>query len=201
MATKLFVNLPVKDLNRSKAFFTELGLAFFGQAEDMASVIISEHTQVMLLTDTVFASYARNGVVDATASTEAILVLGVETRDQVDQLADRAEAAGGSPVGTPRDDGYRYQRGFTDLDGHHWEALCLIDPAGSGDHDRYPNGHGDLGRRHRHRLRSVRRGPGGHPGAGRADEPVRSRHDRHRGRPVPLVHRAELRPPRSRRQR
>lgn len=131
MATKLFVNLPVKDLNRSKAFFTELGLAFFGQAEDMASVIISEHTQVMLLTDTVFASYARNGVVDATASTEVILVLGVETRDQVDQLADRAEAAGGSPAGTPRDDGYRYQRGFTDLDGHHWEALCLIDPAGS----------------------------------------------------------------------
>ena len=44
--------------------------------------------------------------------------------------ADRAEAAGGSPVGAPRDDGYRYQRGFTDLDGHHWEALCLIDPAG-----------------------------------------------------------------------
>ena len=87
MATKLFVNLPVKDLGRSKAFFTGLGLDFFGQTEDMASVIISEHTQVMLLTDTVFASYARNGVADATAGTEAILVLGVETRDQVDQLA------------------------------------------------------------------------------------------------------------------
>ena len=65
MATKLFVNLPVKDLGRSKAFFTELGLAFFGQAEDMASVIISEHTQVMLLTEADFASYAGNGVVDA----------------------------------------------------------------------------------------------------------------------------------------
>jgi predicted lactoylglutathione lyase len=74
------------------------------------------------------ASYARNGVVDAAAGTEVILVLGLETRDQVDQLADKAEAAGGSPVGTPRDDGYRYQRGFTDLDGHHWEALCLTDP-------------------------------------------------------------------------
>jgi len=97
--------------------------------EDMASVIISEHTQVMLLTETVFASYVRKSVVDATAGTEVILVLGVETRDQVDQLADKAEAAGGSPVGTPRDEGYRYQRGFTDLDGHHWEALCLIDPA------------------------------------------------------------------------
>ena len=95
----------------------------------MTSVIISEHTQVMLLTEAVFACYARTGVVDATAGTEVILVLGVETRDQVDQLASKAETAGGSPVGTPRDDGHRYQRGFTDLDGHHWEALCLIDPA------------------------------------------------------------------------
>ena len=129
MATKLFVNLPVKDLGRSNAFFTELGLPFFGQAEDMASVIISEHTQVMLITEKVFASYARHGIADATAGTEVILVLGVETPGQVDELADRAEAAGGSPVGAPRDDGYRYQRGFSDLDGHHWEALCLIDPA------------------------------------------------------------------------
>ena len=79
MATKLFVNLPVKDLNRSKAFFTGLGLAFFGQAEDMASVIISEHTQVMLLTDTVFASYARNGVVDA-ATIDQIQRLGIAER-------------------------------------------------------------------------------------------------------------------------
>jgi uncharacterized protein len=129
MATKLFVNLPVKDLGRSKAFFTELGLDFFGQSDDMASVIISEHTQVMLLAEATFASYARNGIADATASTETILVLGVETREQVDELASRAEAAGGQPVGAPRDEGYRYQRGFTDPDGHHWEALCLIGPA------------------------------------------------------------------------
>jgi predicted lactoylglutathione lyase len=129
MATKLFVNLPVKDLGRSKTFFTGLGLDFFGATEDMASVIISEHTQVMLLAEATFASYARNGVADAAANTEMILVLGVETREQVDALADRAQAAGGEPVGAPRDDGYRYQRGFTDLDGHHWEALCLIGPA------------------------------------------------------------------------
>jgi predicted lactoylglutathione lyase len=129
MATKLFVNLPVKDLNRSKAFFTELGLTFFGQAEGHG---IGDHQRahpghaadrngVRLLRP--------EGVADASAGTEVILVLGVETRDQVDQLADRAEAAGGSPVGTPQDDGWRYQRGFTDLDGHQWAVLCLIDPA------------------------------------------------------------------------
>ncbi|HEY3734259.1 MAG TPA: VOC family protein [Streptosporangiaceae bacterium] len=126
MATKLFVNLPVKDLERSKVFFTSLGLEFYAATEDMASVVISEHTQVMLLAEPAFAGYVTKGVADAAASTEVILVLGVETRDQVDELADKAIAAGGSPVGAPRDEGYRYQRGFSDLDGHHWEALCLI---------------------------------------------------------------------------
>jgi uncharacterized protein len=130
MPTKLFVNVPVKDLDRSKAFFTGLGFAFFGMADDMASVIISEHTQVMLLAEPTFASYATKGVADATATTEVILVLGVERRDQVDEIVDQALAAGASPAGTPQDGGGRYQRGFADLDGHHWEALCLVEPAG-----------------------------------------------------------------------
>ena len=129
MATKLFVNLPVKDLNRSKAFFTELGLTFFGQAEDMASVIISEHTQVMLLEEATFASYAPRTVVDPTTSTEAILVLGLENREQVDGLVEAALAAGGTAAGSPVDAGGRYQRGFFDLDGHQWAALCLVPPA------------------------------------------------------------------------
>jgi len=129
MPTKLFVNLPVKDLGRSKTFFTDLGLAFYGMTDDMASVIISEHTQVMLLTEAVFASYASKDVADATASTEVILVLGLETPAQVDELATKAEGAGARPLGAPRNDGSRYQRGFADLDGHHWEALSLVEPA------------------------------------------------------------------------
>jgi uncharacterized protein len=128
MATKLFVNLPVRDLDRSKAFFTALGLDFYGMTDDMASVIISEHTQVMLMAEPAFASYATHGVADASVSTEVILVLGVERREQVDELADKALAAGAGPAGAAREEGGRYQRGFTDLDGHHWEALCLIGP-------------------------------------------------------------------------
>jgi predicted lactoylglutathione lyase len=128
MPTKLFVNLPVKDLDRSNAFFTGLGFQFFGMTEDMASVIISEHTQVMLLAEPTFASFTAQSVADATASTEVILVLGFERRDQVDELVDKALAAGASPAGTPQDGGGRYQRGFADLDGHHWEALCLTGP-------------------------------------------------------------------------
>jgi uncharacterized protein len=130
MATKLFVNLPVKDLKRSERFFTDLGFTFFGMTSDMASVIISEHTQVMLLAEPTFASFASKAVADATGETEAILVLGVERREQVDELLDKALAAGASPAGVPQEGGGRYQRGFADLDGHHWEALCLEQPAG-----------------------------------------------------------------------
>jgi len=126
--TKLFVNLPVKDLKRSEAFFTDLGFEFFGMTDDMASVIISEHTQVMLLAEPTFARYTASGVADATAGTEVILVLGLERTDQVDGLVAKALAAGASPAGTPQQGGGRYQRGFTDLDGHHWEALCLVEP-------------------------------------------------------------------------
>lgn len=126
MPTKLFVNLPVKDLKRSEAFFSGLGFEFFGMTEDMASVIISDHTQVMLLAEPTFAAFTAKGVADATASTEVILVLGVERPDQVDAIVDKALAAGASNAGTPQQGDGRYQRGFTDLDGHHWEALCLM---------------------------------------------------------------------------
>ena len=129
MPTKLFVNFPVKDLKRSEAFFTGLGLEFFAMTDDMASVIISEHTQVMLFAEPTFAAYTAKRVADATASTEVILVLGVERTDQVDDLVEKALAAGASPAGTPQQGHGRYQRGFADLDGHHWEALCLVEEA------------------------------------------------------------------------
>lgn len=125
MAVKLFVNLPVRDLDRSKTFFTALGLDFFGATEDMASVVISEHTQVMLLQAETFAGYAYRPSADAT---EAILVLGLEDRDAVDALAEKAVAAGAEALGTRDADGM-YQRGFADLDGHQWAALTI----GTGD--------------------------------------------------------------------
>jgi predicted lactoylglutathione lyase len=127
---QLFVNVPVKDLDRSKQFFTDLGFKLFGMAEGMASVIISEQTQVMLLTEPTFAAYVTKDIADATKSTEAVLVLGMENPGQVDELVDKALAAGATPAGVRHEDEYRYQRGFADLDGHHWEALCLVQPAG-----------------------------------------------------------------------
>ncbi|GAA5077969.1 hypothetical protein HNP84_003978 [Thermocatellispora tengchongensis] len=125
MSTTLFVNLPVKDLKRSQEFFAALGFEFFGMTDDMASVVISERTQVMLLAEPTFAGFARNDVADPAKTTQAILVLGLDNPQQVDELAEKALAAGGTAVGEPMTAGGRYQRGFTDPDGHHWSALCL----------------------------------------------------------------------------
>jgi uncharacterized protein len=126
---QLFVNVPVKDLKRSQTFFTDLGFTFFGMADGMASVVINQETQVMLLEEPVFASFTTKEIADATKSTEAILVIGMENQAAVDELVDNALAAGATPAGVKQEGGFRYQRGFADLDGHHWEALCLIQPA------------------------------------------------------------------------
>lgn len=126
MTTKLFVNVPVENLERAEAFFTGLGFDFFGMAPGMASVIINQDTHVMLLDRPTFAGYARNPVADAATTTELVLVLGLETPAEVDELVDKAVAAGAASTGEPRTEGGRYSRGFADLDGHQWEALCLV---------------------------------------------------------------------------
>ncbi|MEV0820188.1 VOC family protein [Nonomuraea rubra] len=125
---QLFVNMAVKDLDRSSKFFTDLGFNLFGMAQGMASVIISEQTQVMLLEEPVFGSFITKEIADSAKSTEAILCLGVENPAAVDALVDKALAAGATPAGVPQQGGPRYQRGFADLDGHHWEVLCLVPP-------------------------------------------------------------------------
>lgn len=126
MAHTLFVNLPVRDLERSKRFFTDLGFSFFGMTDDMASVVINERTQVMLLAEPAFAAYAKTEVADPAKTTQVILVIGLDNPDQVNELVDKALAAGATPVGEPISAGGRYQRGFADPDGHQWSALCLI---------------------------------------------------------------------------
>jgi predicted lactoylglutathione lyase len=126
MAHTLFVNLPVRDLERSKRFFTDLGFSFFGMTDDMASVVINERAQVMLLAEPAFAAYAKTEVADPAKTTQVILVIGLDNPDQVNELVDKALAAGATPVGEPISAGGRYQRGFADPDGHQWSALCLI---------------------------------------------------------------------------
>jgi predicted lactoylglutathione lyase len=133
MSTTLFVNLSVKDIERSKAFFTALGFDFYGMSDEIASVVINERTQVMLLVEPVFGGYVRNEVADPTKSTEAILVLGLDNPREVDEFFEKAVAAGATAIGEPLTEGPRYQRGFADPDGHHWSALCLVSPVNPAD--------------------------------------------------------------------
>ncbi len=130
MNSKIFVNLPVKDLQKSVHFFTELGYTFNPQFTDehATSMIVSDDIYVMLLTERRFADFTRKPIVDATAQTETIVALSAESREAVDRLADTALAAGGQPVNDPMDHGFMYGRSFADLDGHQWEILWM-DPA------------------------------------------------------------------------
>jgi predicted lactoylglutathione lyase len=127
MATSVFVNLPVQDLNRSVEFFTGLGYSVNPQFtnEEAASIVISDTIYVMLLVKPFFATFTSKEIVDASTGTEAIIALSTESREEVDALFDRAIAAGGTGYGDGQDLGFMYQRAFQDPDGHQWEVLWM----------------------------------------------------------------------------
>jgi predicted lactoylglutathione lyase len=127
---KLFVNLAVQDLGRSVEFFTKLGFTFDPRFtdEDATCMIVSDEAYVMLLVERRFADFTAKQLCDATAQTEAILALSADSREQVDELAEKALAAGGSPANDPMEMDFMYGRSFQDPDGHLWE-LIWMDPS------------------------------------------------------------------------
>lgn len=127
MTQSIFVNLPVKDLNKSIAFFTKLGYTFNPQFTDEKAtcMIISDTIFVMLLTEAYFQSFLTKPVSDATQSTEVILALPAESRAAVDDIVEKAIAAGATTPKAPTDLGFMYNRSFHDLDGHMWEYLYM----------------------------------------------------------------------------
>ncbi len=129
MATKIFVNLPVRDLKRSMDFFTKLGFTFNPQFTDdtAACMIVSDDIFVMLLTEAKFKEFTPKPISDAMRSTEVLVCLSCENRDAVDELVRKALAAGGTTYAESKDYGFMYQHGFQDPDGHIWE-LIYMDP-------------------------------------------------------------------------
>lgn len=127
MATKIFVNLPVKDLNRSMAFFNNLGYTFDPRFTDetAACLVISDDIFAMLLTETKFQEFTPKLLCDATKNTEVLVCLSCESRAQVDDLVHRAITAGGTTYADPKDYGFMYGHGFQDLDGHLWELIYM----------------------------------------------------------------------------
>ena len=130
MATKIFVNLPVKDLRKSIEFFTQLGYWFNQQFTDetAACMVISDDINAMLLTHKKFSQFTNKQIADATKTTEVLTCLSCESRDAVNKLVDKALAAGATEAREPQDFGFMFGRSFNDLDGHIWEIMWM-DPS------------------------------------------------------------------------
>ena len=127
---KIWVNVPVKDLSRSVDFFKRLGFSFDPRFTDetATAMIVSEEAFVMLLVEDRFKDFTAKELADPTSQTEAIVAFSAASRGEVDQLADTALEAGGSPANEPIDQGFMYARSFQDPDGHIWE-LVWMDPS------------------------------------------------------------------------
>ncbi len=127
MATMIFVNLPVKDLNKSITFFTKLGYKFDERfTDDKATcMIVDEGINVMLVSEPFFQTFTEKEICDATKTTETIISLSAESKEKVDELTRRAVLAGGKASHEPKDYGWMYQHGFQDPDGHLWELIYM----------------------------------------------------------------------------
>lgn len=127
MHTQIYVNLPVADLARSKAFFEALGYGFDARFTDekAACLVLGENLYAMLLRRDFFAGFTGKPVVDAHQATEVLVCLNCDSREAMDTLVARAVAHGGRAPRPPVDHGFMVQHGFEDPDGHIWELVVM----------------------------------------------------------------------------
>ncbi|MBM7702418.1 VOC family protein [Metabacillus iocasae] len=126
-AKSIFVNLPVKDLNKTKEFFSKVGFEFNPQFSNelAACMVISDTIFAMLLVEDHYKSFTKKEIADTTNSSEAIIALSVDSREKVDEIVNNALAAGGKPSKEPQDHGFMYGWSFEDIDGHLWELFFM----------------------------------------------------------------------------
>ncbi len=127
MHRQIYVNLPVKDIERTRQFFSSLGFAFNPQFsnEQALCMIVSDSIYVMLLRENFFQGFTPKPIADAAKVTETLLCLSCDSRQQVDELVSKALAAGGKTLRPPQDHGFMYGHSFEDLDGHIWELMYM----------------------------------------------------------------------------
>ncbi|WHZ24703.1 MAG: Glyoxalase family protein [Nitrospira sp.] len=127
MISKIFVNLPVKDLNKSMTFFKAIGFSFNPQFTDQtaACMVMSEDIYAMLLTHDKIKQFTGKQIADAHKTTEVLTALAVENKAKVNELADKATQAGGKEAYAPKDYGFMFTRSFEDPDGHIWEIFWM----------------------------------------------------------------------------
>lgn len=127
MGRKIFVNLPIKNLDQSVDFFSQLGFKFNPDFTDETAtcMIVSDDIFVMLLTEDKFKTFTPKAICDATQNTEVLVCLSCDSRNEVDTLVSKAVSAGGATYNDPQDYGFMYAHGFQDLDGHIWELMYM----------------------------------------------------------------------------
>jgi predicted lactoylglutathione lyase len=131
MIRQIFVNLPVRDLQRTRAFWEALGFGFDARFtnEQGACLEIAENIHAMLLVEPFFQGFTRLPVADARQTTEVLTALSCDSRAEVEALVARAVAAGATTPNPPMDHGFMFQHGFADLDGHQWEVFWMDEAA------------------------------------------------------------------------
>ncbi|MBS4202082.1 VOC family protein [Bacillus sp. FJAT-49732] len=127
MAKQFWINLPVKDVAKSKEFFTKLGFTCSTKHGNFAELIIGDNNvQVMLFPESTFMNFTSNEITDTAKSTEVLFSIDAESREEVDEMARKAEDAGGTIFGKPGESQeWMYGCGFADLDGHRWNVLYM----------------------------------------------------------------------------
>jgi uncharacterized protein len=127
MATQIFVNLPVKDLKKSMAFYEAIGCKNNPKFTDdtAACMILNDAIYVMLLTHDKFKGFISKSIIDAKQSVGVINALSLASNDEVNAFVEKAVKAGGREYSEPKDYGFMQQRCVEDLDGHNWEVMYM----------------------------------------------------------------------------
>ena len=127
MPTQIFLNLPVKDLKRAVEFFTRLGFIFDPKFtdENATCMIVGENIFVMLLVEDFFKTFTPKDICDTSKSTEVLICISVDSRERINEMVNKAVAAGGTAPRQSKDYGFMYQHGFQDPDGHLWELIYM----------------------------------------------------------------------------
>ena len=129
MHQQIFVNLPIENMARSQAFFNALGYRFNPEFtnDQGACLVVGDNLFVMLLVKDFYQTFTSKAIADARTTSEVLVCLSCQSRDEVDALVDKATAAGATTPRPAQDLGFMYSRSFDDLDGHTWEFVHMVD--------------------------------------------------------------------------
>lgn len=129
MTKQIWLNLPVKNIEKSKQFFSKIGFSFNGEYsnENSACMLVGDQNfVVMLFEESLFGDFVQNTIADTQTHSEMLISIDAESRNEVEELAQKVEEAGGVLFAKPAENqGWIYGCGFSDLDGHRWNVLFM----------------------------------------------------------------------------